>query len=662
MDFPLKLIIGSYNHVPAGIGDDEMERIYIKKLKPLIVNLDKYPRIQTVLHYSGVLLQRIEKIHPEFFMLMKDLVARKQVELLGGGFHEPLLPLLPQPDKIGQIELLTTYLRREFGKRPLGCWLPALAWEQNLPGVLNTCGMAYTFLSEEQFLRAGLSGEDLYSPCISEDQGKLITVFPFSNPLAADFLREKPSRVLEKLAREGTKRVISIFPGLRPAGGNFASDEEIQGFFEDLSRCESFVEFTTPGKLCKTLRGLKKAYFPGSAEGCFSPGEAVPRRAGPGDVTGRDAGGSPRQFLINYPEANGIYSKMMFVNVLINQLRGDKSRKRTAREELWKAQGYDVFCPTPYGGIYRNTTRNAVYRALLGAERITREKGGFVPSLSTFDFDLDGEGEYLFQDTHINCYIKARGASVFELDYLPKTWNYLDTLAPGRLPPEALSRQEEGLRRTAFADFLSPFDSSFRDLVTGPPPESPDSGILYGDPRGRPCGLEQYEPLEVNKTQGKLLFRLPPKPELPFGCMEIEKSFCLKKDTLTVRYRLTNRGTAGERCSFIPRLDLAFPGEGESYQRMFALVSGLKEPVLREAGELVNTGGVEFRDLKNEVTITLNAGLPFDLWFYPLRIPSGGNGRAAEWYQSTCVMPVNRISLEPDAFWESEYTLRISQK
>ncbi|MDR3146078.1 MAG: DUF1925 domain-containing protein, partial [Treponema sp.] len=424
MDFPLQLIIGSYHHVPAGIGDDELEWIYTNRLKPFIVNLNKYPAIQVVLHYSGVLLQRIEKTHPEFFMLMKDLVARKQVELLGGGFHEPLLPLLPLPDKIGQIEMLTTYLRREFGKRPQGCWLPALAWEQNLPGVLNTCGMGYTFLSEEQFLRVGLSGPDLYAPCISEDQGKLITIFPFSNRCAADLLRKKPSPVLKKLAAEGGRRIVSVFPGLVLEDGKPATEEEIQEFFEDLSRCDSFVEFTTPGKLYKTLRGLRKAYFPGSSEGEFS---LHSREA---ETAGWSEAGSPRQFLINYPEANGIYSKMMFINVLINQLRGDKSRKRTAREELWKAQGYDVFCPTQYGGIYRNTTRNAVYRALLGAERITREKGSFAPSLSVFDFDLDGEGEYLFQDVHINCYIKSRGASIFELDYLPKTWNYLDTMTP----------------------------------------------------------------------------------------------------------------------------------------------------------------------------------------------------------------------------------------
>jgi len=40
----------------------------------------------------------------------------------------------------------------------------------------------------------------------------------------------------------------------------------------------------------------------------------------------------------------------MYTHILINQLRGDKYRKRTAREELWKAQGCDGFWHIGDGG------------------------------------------------------------------------------------------------------------------------------------------------------------------------------------------------------------------------------------------------------------------------------------------------------------------------
>ena len=53
-------------------------------------------------------------------MLINDMVKRKQLELLGGGFYDPILPVIPNSDRSGQIEALTTYLRKHFGKRPRG--------------------------------------------------------------------------------------------------------------------------------------------------------------------------------------------------------------------------------------------------------------------------------------------------------------------------------------------------------------------------------------------------------------------------------------------------------------------------------------------------------------------------------------------------------------
>ncbi|GHV87651.1 glycosyl hydrolase [Spirochaetia bacterium] len=639
MDTPLNLIIGSHNHVPRGAGDDEFEHIYTGKLKPFIVALNTYPKIQAVLHYSGVLLHWIEKAHPECFMLLGDLVSRKQVELLGGGFHEPMMPLISQPDKIGQIEMLTTYIRKQFGKRPQGCWLPALAWDQTMIGALNTCGMGYTFLREEQFIQAGLSGEDRYAPCITEEQGKLITVFPLASAILEDFKRDSPFGALEKQSQElpaGSERTISIFPDrLFSSGGDApAAEGAINQFFEDLSRCEAFASFTTPSKILKTRRFLKKAYFRASAED----------EAG-GDGSPAICEGQPRRFLITYPEANGIYSKMMFTHLLINQLRGDKSRKRTAQEELWKAQGRDAFCRTESGGIYRHTIRNAAYRALLEAEKTTRKKGVFIPSLMTLDFDLDGEDEYLFQDDHINCYVTGRGASVFEFDFLPRTWNYLDTLAPrGETGPTAAAK-----RRTSFADMLSPPDIPLEALAG-----------LSGVPSGvRFCGGETWEVQDLDKAHEKAVFALAAKTACPFAAIGILKTYHLKKDALRVRYTLTNRGDTPALFNFIPRLDLSFPGEGEQFQRVFKITGAGKEP-LGEGETAPDAEGIEFQDLKNEVIITLSSDRGFDARLLQVTAPCLVYGSEQRLYQSTCVLPARKINLDAEGSFTAEYTLKLA--
>ncbi|MDR2101418.1 MAG: DUF1926 domain-containing protein [Treponema sp.] len=638
MNRPLNIIVGFHNHIPNGIADDEFETIYHTQLQPCITALNQYPGIPVVLHYSGVLLQRIYTAHREFFMLIKDLIARKQVELLGGGFYEPLLPLLPLADKIGQIELQTTYLRQHFGKRPQGCWLPALAWEQNMVGALSTCGMGFTFLDEGQFRLAGLSGEGLYTPCFSEDQGKIITVFPISNRINADLGRKRASLVMEALAREipeGGKRIVTVFPKelYTEGDGSVLPESRFRSFFEELSRVQEFIEFTSPGRIFKNQGCLKKAYFPSSLETKVpetSPGNGSP-----------SAGTLPQQFLIRYPEANGIYAKMIFTHVLINQLRGDKSRKRTAREELWKAQGYDAFCPGNDGGIYRHPVRKAVYRALIEAERITREKGGFIPSLMNFDFDLDGQGEYLFQGEKVNCYVQLEGASVFELDYLPEAWNYLDTFNLSALEDPAPA----GRRRTAFADYLAPETLS---------PGDARGGCFNG---ARFCGGEQFEPLELDRVHGKVRFRLPCNPGAPYGNVEIEKIYHLKKNMLSVAYTLINRGEGQESFVFIPGIDLSFPGEGEAYLRILQGNTVIRESASGMA--VSGAGGLKFRDLKNKVTIDLCSDKSFDAWLVPIKTPDRPGKGNPDHYQSTWILPRKRVMLKPGESFDMNFTLEM---
>jgi len=592
----INLILGSHAHVPSGSPENEFEDAYENKLRPFVCGLYRYPAIQAVLHYSGTLLHWVERNHPEFFMLIEDMVSRKQAEILGGGFYEPMLPLIPLQDRIGQIELMTTYLRRHFGKRPLGCWLPACAWEQHLAGALEASGMSYTFLSQKQFAEAGLSGGDLSRPCLSEDQGKIITIFPVTRSLKA---------ALDAADTAGAESVIAVFPESPDANRGKAADLHWNRFFENLSLPEFPAETALPGKLIKNSGGLKKASFSNSS-GLD------------------DTDYSPRRFLIEHPEANGIYAKMIFANVLTGQLRGDKYRKQSAREELWKAQDSGLYRPSPEGG--RHELRKAAYSSLLSAELLCREKGKFVPSLVQYDFDLDGVGEYLFQEVKINCYIQLTGAGVFELDYLPKTWNYLDC-----------GCVDNAHRRTAFADILLPAAAAPEELAKGFPPSS------------RLCFSEQYELAEKSKATAR--FRLAaagPDTHLPFACVAIEKRYSLKKDTLSALYAVKNQGKEREEFCFVPEINLSFAGEGEEFARFFAGSGGVYAPVADNAPG--NIEGLKIQDIRNEVQIQFASAKPFRCGLAPAR----NNG----FYQSTRIMPFFALSLESGETWSNELTLK----
>ncbi|MDR2181982.1 MAG: alpha-amylase, partial [Treponema sp.] len=151
----LSLMLAFHGHLCAGADDSRFEHYYGETLRPFITALNRHPKIPCTLHLSGSLLERLEQKKKECFLLIREMAGRKQIELLGGGFYEPLLPLLPVNDRIGQIEMLTTFLRKSFGRRPVGCKLFLNAWEQSLAGLLASCGMNFTFLSEEQFSLCG---------------------------------------------------------------------------------------------------------------------------------------------------------------------------------------------------------------------------------------------------------------------------------------------------------------------------------------------------------------------------------------------------------------------------------------------------------------------------------------------------------------------------
>ena len=142
-----KVILGTYNTMPDGASGKVFELTYQRSWRPFLSSLYKFQNISAVLYYSGSVLQWIEENHPEFILLLEEMAGRKQIELLGGGYFSPLFPILQPSDKVGQIEMLTTYLRKTFGRRPSGGWLYEYAWDAGLPIIFRKLGPFLLFPS-----------------------------------------------------------------------------------------------------------------------------------------------------------------------------------------------------------------------------------------------------------------------------------------------------------------------------------------------------------------------------------------------------------------------------------------------------------------------------------------------------------------------------------
>src|SRR5260370_11925464 len=94
--------------------------------------LEQYPEISISLHTSGCLMEWLVERKPEYIERLRRLVSRGQIEIVGGGFYEPILPMIPPRDRVGQIRTYTTYLENLFKTHVRGMWVPERVWEQNL--------------------------------------------------------------------------------------------------------------------------------------------------------------------------------------------------------------------------------------------------------------------------------------------------------------------------------------------------------------------------------------------------------------------------------------------------------------------------------------------------------------------------------------------------
>ncbi len=112
----VQFIFAIHNHQPVGNFGFVAEDAYQKAYLPFINVLERHQSIKIALHYTGILYRFFEQHHPDFIDRLRKLVAEGRVEILSGGFYEPVLAVLPDEDKVGQISALTCPILSSSGR------------------------------------------------------------------------------------------------------------------------------------------------------------------------------------------------------------------------------------------------------------------------------------------------------------------------------------------------------------------------------------------------------------------------------------------------------------------------------------------------------------------------------------------------------------------
>ncbi len=174
----IRFVFALHNHQPVGNFDGVFEGAYRDSYAPFLELLEGYPEILISLHTSGCLMEWLIEHKPEYVDRLRRFVARGQIEIMGGGFYEPILPMIPPRDRVGQIRSYTEYLQKLFQTKIRGMWVPERVWEQNLVTDIAAAGIEYTVLDDYHFKQAGLEEHQLFGYYLSEDNGRLIRIFP----------------------------------------------------------------------------------------------------------------------------------------------------------------------------------------------------------------------------------------------------------------------------------------------------------------------------------------------------------------------------------------------------------------------------------------------------------------------------------------------------
>ncbi len=195
----VKLVLAIHNHQPVGNFDSVLEEAYRLSYAPFFDVLERHPGVRVAAHFSGILYDWLEKTHPDYLDRLAALVKAGRLEILSGGYYEPILALLPEEDRRGQVNMMRDYVRKRFGADPAGLWLAERVWEPELAGSLAGLGVGYTALDDIHFFSAGFDEAALTGRYTTEYAGRHLDVFPINHRLRYLMPFAEPHKVIEYL-------------------------------------------------------------------------------------------------------------------------------------------------------------------------------------------------------------------------------------------------------------------------------------------------------------------------------------------------------------------------------------------------------------------------------------------------------------------------------
>jgi 4-alpha-glucanotransferase len=703
----VRLVLAIHDHQPVGNFDDVFEAAYQASYDPFLELMESYPEIPFALHTSGPLLEWLVEHHPDYIRRVRGLVQAGRVEILGGGFFEPILTMIPHRDRVGQIRSFSNYLLDLFGQPIRGMWVPERVWEQQLVSSLAEAGIEYTVLDDFHFRNTGLSEGDLFGYYLTEDDGRLLKVFPGSERLRYLIPFHEPHETYEYLRRLAVERpgCTVVFADDGEKFGAWPNTQDhiykygwLRRFCDMIVGNRDWLQPSTFSRAVDETLPLGKVYLPDASyremtewvlpSGQFSAYEhAVKSTQGdPIAETLRSyvqAGGFWRNFKAKYSETDEMYARMLGLSgrIASASAEADAELLDVARDELYRGQCNCPYWHGAFGGLYLPHLRNAIYHHLIASnDALDAAEGRVGPrvSLDVADFNLDARQEVRLENDRLIAFVRpAQGGHVYELDVRHARTNCLATLERRAEPYHAAIA---AAARNADANGL---ESTIDRVILKH--DGLDRMLIY-DKHPRKALVDHFYSLETTLSdlvagsevelgdfaQGTFLSRIQRTPEIVTLVMErpgradghavrLRKTIVLEaaSSTLDVAYVLEDL-PVGVPFRFAVEINLAAMA-GHANDRYYSDSSGARLGPLDSRLNLVEVDGLNLSDEWLDLDIRLHWSKPAGAWSFPIETVSQSEGGFEGVYQSSAILAHWIVTADETRRWDVRIGWRLDR-
>lgn len=712
-----------HNHQPVGNFDFVFQDAFDHAYQPLTNLLDRHPQVKVAMHFTGPLLDWLQLNQPDYLQQVAAQVARGQLEILSGAYYEPILTMLDDEDKLGQITKLNRTVKQLFDTTPTGAWLAERIWEPHLPKALNKANIKYTLMDDAHFVAAGFKEEELFSYFVTEEQGYTLKMVPTQKRLRYLIPWQPVANTIRWLREQADRGMPAGNPpmwavmgddgekfGLWPQTYSSVWQQGwMDAFFEALTVNKDWITMIHPGEYVAQYRANNLAYLPSTSYtemgewALPSPQSYVLRDLREGyelqleqlpdwDKNRRDEiknvlhflrGSFWRNFLVKYPEINHMQKRAMTLSKLAHTLPPSEIQKEVL-DAVWAAQCNCAYWHGVFGGVYLFHIRSANYTNIIKAETLLDDRTEVWSEIT--DFNADNYDEVIVGNGPLLLIIDPKdGGMLTELDYRPVYYNLINIMSrhpegyhiqiqeaaetnmlmtpdddPLQFEGEPIRAKERGLENVIYVDWHR--RGMFNDHFLG----AETTQYLFESVQYPEQGnfVDQQYDYEVTQDGDILSARFSRDGAVWIGQVHlpirVEKTFVVRTGETKISVHYRVTNTGDIQLDTRLGVELAFGFDGGDNRDYCQLKVAAQELGLGESHELHDVKSFKAITQIRQFAVEFRLSQAATLWSFPLAPITLSEHGFERVHQGVVTMPIWSLTLAPAETWETDIELEFS--